>query len=128
MAEMNKANILAVADAIEKHSIPDLGFNMGEIVSNSRKDYSGQNCDTVACIIGWTYAVAKHAKRAGELGCSLEWDRRNTQKFLEISGEEGGRLCLPRGFATRSDRYPALKAVRVLRHLAEAGEVDWTIA
>jgi len=66
---MNRENILRVADAIEQHSIPDLGFNMNQMLGEAaphNPDQTGRSCGTVACIAGWAaylYADAMLAER-----------------------------------------------------------------
>jgi hypothetical protein len=121
---MNVENILKVADAIEQHSIPDLGFNMLWLKSEvgGDADRSGHNCGTVACVAGWTIALF------GSRG----------DGFMEA----GQHLGLPRSKyrplfypgtgldEDEADTHPAwgatpAQAASCLRHLAETGEVDW---
>lgn len=109
---MNKDNILAVADAIEKHSIPELGFNMRYWRETKKADKYGTRCGTVACIGGWAETVLK------------------TDDIIEAFGMEDAQyfeLCLPGTFTSRGTITPT-QAVRVLRHLAETGIVDWSKA
>jgi hypothetical protein len=56
---MRKDALLYVADAIEKHTVPDLGFNMGAFMSSDHLevDLSGHDCGTTACIAGWAAIV-----------------------------------------------------------------------
>lgn len=114
---MNKENILAVADAIERHTIPDLGFNMGLIRGTADAKYpdkSGFDCGTVACIAGWTNAVAggEGVDAAGDY-LGIEGDRLRSKLFYPDNPYLGAT--------------PA-QAGRVIRHLAETGEVDWSVA
>ena len=111
---MNVENILKVADAIEQHSIPDLGFNMSvwkEAASPWRRDMSGHNCRTVACIAGWTVALFPDDDAADALG---------------MDDDRADLLFYPRGWINGS-AFPSSRAVAVLRHLAATGEVDWSI-
>ena len=64
---MNKENILKVADAIEQHSIPDLGFNMSIWVGigSLYEDKSGHKCGTVGCIAGWATTVKNQVDGKG---------------------------------------------------------------
>lgn len=119
---MNKENILKVADAIEQHSIPTLGFNMNwwgytfdpTKPENQKHDKSGHNCGTVACIGGWTETLFKttDARSALELPTSVA-----TQLFYP---DQNG--------APQAYEATPVHAVRVLRHLAETGKVDWARA
>lgn len=113
---MNAENILKVAKAIEQHSIPDLGFNMGVVCGKARydlPDLSGHNCGTVACVAGWTNKVFNTPASAAAAG-----------DILGLSDDVSELLFLPEGW-TENDIKPD-QAVRTLRHLAETGEVDWT--
>lgn len=110
---MNKDNVLTVADGIDNSAVPDLGFNMNwwEIESddNSARDMSGHNCGTIACIGGWTERLFPGVEASETLG---------------LTGSQARALFYPDG---HFDATPD-KAVAVLRHLAETGEVDWSIA
>ena len=118
---MNEENILKVADAIERHSIPDLGFNM-ELLRGAADerypDLSGHNCGTVACIAGWALAVAG---KDGGFEAAAEFFG-----FKDQEEEESYDFPL---FFPGSPHYgtTSSQAVAVLRHLAETGEVDWSI-
>lgn len=126
---INVENILKVADAIEQHSIAELGFNMnyehyvsGEYDRCESLDRSGHGCGTVACIIGWTNAVFA----SEPLGLS-----ETAVAHLGISVRDGDRLFWPDkerwGIRTYDDITPA-QAVSTLRRLAATGEVDWSDA
>lgn len=115
---VNAENILKVADAIEQHSIPDLGFNMGVVHGNANpglRDLSGHNCGTVACIAGWTHQVFKTG------GHTIS----PAGYVLGLNEQESEALFLPEGWA--DDEIGPQQAVRTLRHLAATGEVDWTV-
>jgi len=137
---MNRENILAVADAIEKHSIPDLGFNMGWLISASdgrsyKADRSGKGCGTVACIAGHAYALQHGVMRlpaeqhhfdqqADWLGLSKSEARELffAGSVCEIQrAADGGWVDAKAELTTITPS----QAVSVLRHLAETGEVDW---
>lgn len=120
---MNKDNVLKVADAIENHSIPDLGFNMGGYIlpaDAETPDLSGHNCGTIGCIAGWAASVAK--------GSIIDDDASGDKagKFLGLSGFQRMELFVPSGWL--DNNVTSSKAVAVLRHLAETGEVDWSVA
>ena len=119
---MNKDNILAVADAIEKHSIAELGFNMslyGGKTGPSDPDLSGHNCGTVACIAGWADKVL--TGRDPDVHSSDY-----AQGLLGLSAEQAIDLFVPSDWA-KNTITPA-HAVAVLRNLAETGEVDWSVS
>jgi hypothetical protein len=132
---MNRENILAVADAIEKHSIPDLGFNMAALIDQTSENYpdvSGHNCGTVACIAGWATFIAK-----GMIPGEQQWSASVLapgRLFLDITQEQASRLFSPAGEYDDEAKYAIYagitpsQAVSVLRHLAETGEVDWNRA
>lgn len=155
---MNKDFILDVANAIEmaadidaaKTVIPGLGFNMDFMLAPvipkhldvndpndapyiadyraDRKDNTGHDCGTVACVAGWT--VALDAVKRGDKGLktiegmgSREVEQ-EARRLLDLSYEDAHDLFFPP--ATRQfGRIKPEDAVKTLRHLAEAGEVAW---
>ncbi len=122
---MNVENILRVADAIEQHSIPDLGFNMGSFVSDSRQDRSHFDCGTTACIAGWACAVV------GGYHLNIndqEWIEEQAREILDLSFLEADDLFIPTNHhAMVDDRILPDQAVRTLRRLAKTGVVDWDL-
>ena len=137
---MNTANILAVADAIEQHTIPWLGFNMGPFFSPAEErvygsiDQSGHDCGTVACIAG----------HAAVLMCGVKVEPQSTAEADEVFDgvflrEAAGWLGLAHGSEKTKDLFFAYssgcdrcsisadQAVRTLRHLVATGNVDWTV-
>lgn len=127
---MNRENILKVADAIAQHSIPNLGFNMAWIYAEANlynPDQSGTNCGTTACIAGWAYAV-EHGGRIPDLPEEVEIKAADAaSKFMGLPPRKSDDLFYPFGHKERLAIEPS-QAVAVLRHLAETGEVDWSIA
>lgn len=120
---MNRENILKVADAIEQHSIPDLGFNMSDVVftySHGHFDKSGHDCNTVACIAGW----AKAASLGHKPGNDTRID--DVEIWLGIDDVQAAELFMPDDWEYGG--YTPAQAVRTLRHLAETGEVRWDLA
>lgn len=143
---MNKSRILLVADAIEQHSIPWLGFNMHNYISvtNLRngtilEDHTGHNCNTVACIAGWTNAIRLKLTETAHPSAFTEDS--STVVWLGLSGltDQFGDSDVTRLFYARNHpdyetlgsavwrTITAEQAVRTLRHLAETGKVDWTV-
>lgn len=123
---MNKENILAVADAIENLSISGLKFDM--CVS-----FYAENCQTVACIAGWAFVLehggVEKARKMGLYDVSYQaasWlgiDHTQQMELFRFHGRSIPELDgLDLGDVTSE------QAVKVLRHLAESGEVDWSVA
>lgn len=125
---MNRENVLKVADAIEKHSIPDLGFNMAAYLTSNEPDKSGHGCGTVACIAGWAFEVSTNRR-------PVDWHDDVdgvAAAFFGIDARTAEKLFVPLA-DVRATFFPLLHAeprhaVAVLRHLAETGEVDWSVA
>lgn len=145
---MNVEAINAVADAIENHTIPWLGFNMNFVMNDRRPtwtppdddsdgwlhpDHTGHNCKTIACIAGWAYAV--HRPEMCKLHAEQSPDRKpidpfNIDEVEEIFGLDQvtvRELCFPNHVGDLED-ITTEHAVRVLRHLVATGEVDWSVA
>lgn len=132
---MNKELILQVADAIEQHTIPWLGFNMGPLVLKVSgggeryytTDQSGHSCGTVACIAGWTLALQGHITESmsdsDEVGLGVS----EAAEFLGLEGRKAFELFFAYTFPGSRGKITAAHAVRVLRHLAETGAVDWRV-
>lgn len=125
---MNKERILEVADAIEQASIPNLGFNMAWWFLEAGTDYDmskKHQCGTVACIAGWTYAV-KH-RGDPELLNLMKINKDaicgEAQAYLDVSEKDAGHLFVESCNNDPDDKY----AVRVLRHFAETGNVEWNL-
>lgn len=138
---VNAQNILKVADAIEKHSIPHLGFNMAQFVCEAAPsiiDHTGHGCGTVACIAGWTNVIGKGLT---EHDTHLMSDESFAADFLgiEFMRDDYGDTVSDQLFYARSHpdyaeagsfiwpQITADQAVRTLRHLAATGNVDWTV-
>lgn len=128
---MNVENILKVADAIERHTISDLGFNMGTLRYGEHvyPDKSGHNCGTVACIAGWTLAVLGNLKTEGfdEAAAYLGVTRANdpdgnAELFFASNHPRAKNGVGPLQLISQE------QALATLRHLAATGEVDWSVA
>lgn len=125
---MNVENILKVADAIEQHTIPDLGFNLTYYSADIAKesgddvqliDHSGHSCGTVACIAGYCAAL-----RTGDANDAWVLSE---AKFLGITYSKGEELFGCNMAERDRNKITSDQAVRTLRHLAATGEVDWSI-
>ena len=123
---MNKENILRVANAIEKGELVKrgIGFNMALWCKHrvgwfsDIPDMTGHDCGTVACI-GATAGII----------FGLEDDEPRLLKKLGLRSDQRDKLFLPAidEVGPWCDITTA-RAVAVLRHLAETGEVDWSVA
>lgn len=120
---MNKANILALADFME--SAP-FRFTMSTAL-NVQADKP--ECGSAGCIAGHAARLWPELRIAASLDdcyyCSMNIFRLKL-KLKEMPFES---LVIPR-FETEGVHYAHSKidkpwAIRVLRHLAETGEVDW---
>lgn len=137
---MNVERILAVADAIEQHTIPWLGFNMSNYKAVDLVDHTGHDCGTTACIAGWANAIrlslkATEPARAGwsEHDGAADWlgiyednwpsDSISDQLFYARNHPD----YQASDTKTCWDKISADQAVRTLRHLAATGNVDWTV-
>lgn len=124
---VNAQNILKVADAIEQHTIADLGFNMvmwRQFARDDAPDMSGHNCGTTACVAGWACAVLLNDLEAVDALGMTEMGR----DFFGLDHDQSFELFIAQGRA-ESDMadVPQDQAIRTLRHLAATGEVDWTV-
>ena len=133
-SDMNVERINALADAIEKHDAPleDFGFNMISIHADidycgGVKDHSGHGCGTIACMAGWTNAIRGVDPYSGGIFSAGAW--------LGLSEAESRRLFAPatpsgeRSFEVEFEWEDITQehAVRVLRHLAATGTIDWRV-
>lgn len=133
---MNVENILKVADAIEQHSIPNLGFNMALWYAPAGRNYpdnSGRNCGTVACIAGWAYSVARGLSLAATNVDTAAYDAGvKAKQFLGLTEEEASRLFMPHIDGEDHDvgrcGVKPERAIAVLRHLAKTRKIDWSVA
>jgi hypothetical protein len=126
---MNKKRILEVADAIERHAIKDLGFNMSTYMQTplqrwAMPDRSGHDCGTVGCIAGWTLALTNGVATVKEmLGGRIHAKAAEALGLDRLTALE---LFLAPGMGCHYGQVTPEEAVRVLRHLAETGVVDWS--
>lgn len=125
---VNAENILKVADAIEVHAVPGLGFNMDFLYTSGQEaagaDLLGvENCGTVACIAGWAGIVIE-----GKASFRI------AREAFGLSESDALRLFYATNHPdARTGEYGPLfriqpdQAVRTLRHLAATGEVSWEV-
>lgn len=127
------------------------GFNMRYYHENAYgEDVNvGHECGTVACLAGWT---AEHLSLKGDrvlklprtkdsiknYGPGLHWmtgHHELAQEILGLTEDEADRLFTPMDYDSNPeldlvawDRVKPAQAVKVLKHLRDTGEVDWTVA
>ena len=76
------------------------------------------NCNTAACIAGWTCALFGEPDD--------DPNRLSAEEHLGLTSSAGSALFLPTGWSSR--QYTPGQAVAVLDHLIATGEVDWSVA
>jgi hypothetical protein len=139
---MNKKNILRVADAIEKGELVKrgIGFNMQVMTATTNHYLCDRldSCGTVACLAGWAHGLRYPRRSINRLiaDAKIETDAETGDfggvtwvsgaEFLGLDFDQAHELFLPSGVGPWDKITPA-HAVAVLRHLAETGEVDWTV-
>lgn len=124
---VNVANVLRVADAIERCEIAGLGFNMLDVYqrAGSNPDLSGHDCKTTACIAGWTNAVLRPGSYDGDHYATSD----EAADLLGLDLDQAEQLF----FGAALILYNSTpQAVRTLRHLAAtamigAPEVRWDL-
>jgi len=132
---MNREMILRVADAIEEAAKPGanpaMGFNMNQVIHSSglEDDLTGHSCGTVGCIAGWAIAVDKNFKKCRDIDPDSDLWKPRAGKLLGLNAKLADRLFMARAYRDLDlDLITPSQAVTVLRHLAETGKVDWSIA
>lgn len=122
---MNKANLLQLADALE-HGLPAMQFDMSYWLHTT-------DCGTAGCIAGHAAILSGKYPTDGSYFETNAHDVSND--FLELTDEMSNHLFTPssdtRGFSYNLFTYreiTAPMAAAVVRHLAETGEVDWSVA
>lgn len=133
---MNVDNILKVADAIENQTIKHVSFDMREV-----SDFNA--CGSRACIAGYALAIERGefigiSQFSPSYNLEVREAAREAGAYLGLSDTEYNPLFFPDSFGGPDgtgwfDGYFSLgpirkeQAVKVLRHLASTGEVDWTV-
>ena len=118
---MRKDRILALADLIEQqpHTDEDAaeGFTMESIT---------HDCGTPACIAGWAAweASGRQSRDLYDIYADVEGQAR---EFLGIGYSEADVLFYP-PFPVIYATVTPTEAAATLRHLAETGRVDWSVA
>ena len=132
---MNRENLLRVADAIERSTIPDVGFNMRYYIDVEEdyaagdlfrpRDWSGHPCRTTACIAGHAYLV-KHGEICDHASSEVVYVE--ARAFLGLTKDEAQRLFIGRPRDIKFGNVSSPQAARTLRHAAEHGVINWNAA
>lgn len=126
---MNKTNVLAVASALRSSALAErgIGFNMEfcMTVNSDYPDRTGHNCGTVACIVGWAYALAHPELSAAKLVERVS--TAEARDWLGLSRGKGHKLFYEQGLTIALTDISPEHAATVLEHLAETGEVVWDL-
>jgi hypothetical protein len=110
---------------------PASQLNLGDLANNTNASIIEGSCNTCACIAGHTLVVLEPNARTprDETGITAR-----AAKLLGLSKTKAGRLFIP-DFCdnwfienTVMENVTRKQAVRVLNHLIETGEVDWSYA
>jgi hypothetical protein len=117
---MNRERILALADLIEEQphtdEEADEGFTMESIT---------HDCGTPACIAGWAAWEALGRQRGDLYSIHTDLDAK-AREFLDIDPLKAEDLFYPPFPIVYATVTPS-EAAATLRHLAETGEVDWSV-
>lgn len=99
-----------------------MGFNMRDwfVPAHEGPSHVDYECNSVACIAGWCAYIAKADLSESDIPeVAMNW--------LEITVEQSCELFTPQAV----EDYEAVTiedAIRVIEHLRDTGEVDWSIA
>lgn len=133
-----KERLLAVADAIEHEALvkKNIGFNMSQWYYSSdserpsRRDKTGHECGTIACIAGWTALMEDGPDRTNMAGWETNIDNgipARARVVLGISRDDARHLFTPEdnGYGGGYSEITPAHAVAVIRHYAETGTIRW---
>jgi hypothetical protein len=126
---MNRDKVLMVADAIENATLAKdigVGFNMRDFYDlRARCDQTGHSCGTTACTAGWAWLMFKDKDSIDHtLPDEIELQ---AAELLGLTEAEADNLFFGVDCGKRLTDITTGDAIKVLRHLADTGEVDWTI-
>ena len=123
---MNKERLLDVADMIENDRLPHVVFDMNQWTKH--RPSINPECGTAACIAGYALCAAYGNREAKKrFNSHIGWiaAQRKARRILGLSPYEATKLFSPSRNLRAITRE---QAVKVLRHAAETGEIDWSIA
>jgi len=137
---MNTERLTILADQVEAaapDAKPDLGFNMKCYWASREerpliRDHTDHNCETVACLAGWTCHLFGYAGRPIPVpeGLSLNDAIHDlAAQLLELTSEEAVALFVPTPSNGWLSGIPLEKAVRAVRETAATGKVPlwWSV-
>lgn len=122
---MNKDRLKQLADHLKKEGERTLGFNMAVYYTDLGPlvmDYSGQDCDTVACIAGHAVALF-NGKESLENDPDLNIPELS-RELLGLDRLQGDKLFTPCQSTGAYDATPE-QAAAAVRNMALLGEPRW---
>ena len=128
---MNIERLKELAEAIrDPKIIPDHEFDMEVGLSGAGALYGPHECGTVGCIAGTCVLMfselAADLPQYGRVRWSLVTDE--AQALLELTAKQADELFEPMNCGIPSSWYDSReKVTKVIEHLIQTGEVDWSI-
>ena len=144
MNPLNKEKLELLASTIEKqkHNTGNDGVNPRDAVEGFTMVCVQHTCGTPACIAGYAYSLAvasvddeakdyiEHNRNWYNVASSWLNDTLEPDGYTRVAYNVLTNLFEPRTHTIRTDDWyditPA-QAAKVIRHLADTGEVDWSI-
>lgn len=112
---MNIENLDKLITHLE--GLPDEKFDIAFWYSrNGRMVFNYIECKTAACIAGWAAVLAGEEAAMPPRWAAMDW--------LGLSMRKSKGLFMPSGL-DEPKNFPRARAIDVLKHLRETGEVDW---
>lgn len=120
---MNRKRLADLADIIENDRLPNVTFNF---MSWAKQNENSKHwCATNACIAGYAVCAAFGNARAKELNNRACGVMRAATRILDLTDKEAMHLFT----LVKLRNVPTKEqAVRVLRHAAKTGKIDWNMA
>lgn len=136
---MRKARLLKLAEVLESPAA-EKHFNMGDWFDNPNADVCDADvpakkfvaqCGAAACTAGWTIAIFEPRALVKPIGF-LDNALVRAASLLSLNYDQACDLFTPMS-ETMRDGTEAMsagpkQAAKVVRHLAETGKVDWSVA
>lgn len=122
---MNVDNVRKLIEHLEGEAkIPGVidRFDLGVYVGDSWA--SGTHCETVGCIAGHAIALLDPDQFNNDGDCGVFSE---AMGLLGLTCKDAVALFEPDSGRVHYDRVTAQVAAKVLRHLLDTGEVDWSV-
>ncbi len=105
----------------EKHFFDREGFQAGLPIERADLDGHGHECNTAACMAGFTCLVLDYENTKNSGSYTIEGRAR---KLLDLTHDEATQL-----FTSHTSEYiTGPMAAKVMRYFAETGRVSWDVA